>query len=88
MEMIDTWNIKRHMCKVLHNARLDVYEHYQILKYNNSSTYYLFLIICSMYSYVLYYYIEKSGFNVVSAYLLFPHVIKIHVIKILQDFVF
>ena len=24
-----------------------------------------------MYSYVLYYYIEKSGFNVVSAYLLF-----------------
>ena len=36
-----------------------------------------------MYSYVLYYNIEKSGFNVVSAYLLFPYVKKI-----LQDFVF
>mgnify|MGYP003692083549 CR=1 FL=1 len=28
------------------------------------------LIICPMYSYVLYYNIEKSGFNAVSAYLL------------------
>ena len=29
------------------------------------------LIICPMYSYVLYYNIEKSGFNAVSAYFLF-----------------
>ena len=31
------------------------------------------LIICPIYSYVLYYYIEKSGFNAVSAYLLLLH---------------
>ena len=31
------------------------------------------LIICPIYSYVLYYNIEKSGFNAVSAYLLLLH---------------
>ena len=70
MELSDTWNINRYICKVLHNARLDIYEHWQILKYTNPSTYYFFLIICPMYNYVLYYNIEKSGFNAVSAYLL------------------
>ena len=71
MELIDTWNINRYICKVLYNARLDIYEHCQILHYTNPSPYYLFLIICPMYSYVLYYNIEKSGFNAVSAYLLY-----------------
>ena len=37
MELIDTWNINRYKCKVLHNARLDIYEHCQILKYTNPS---------------------------------------------------
>ena len=47
MELIDTWNINRYICNVLHKARS--------------------FVICPMYSYVLYYNIEQSGFNVVSA---------------------
>ena len=42
-----------------------------IIKYTNPSPYYLFFIICPMYRYVLYYNIEKFGFNAVSAYLFF-----------------
>ena len=38
--------------------------------------YYLFLIICPMYSNVLYYNIEKSGFNAIYAYLLFTYLFK------------
>ena len=67
MELIDTRNINKYICKALHNARLDIYEHCQILKYTNPSPYYLFLIICPIYTYILYYNIEKSGFNAVSA---------------------
>ena len=47
MELIDTWNINRYICNVLHKARS--------------------FVICPMYSFVLYYNIEQSGFNAVSA---------------------
>ena len=52
------------------NSDLLIVKYSYILKYTNPSPYYFFLIICPMYSYVLYYNIEKSGFNAVSTYLL------------------
>ena len=71
MELIDTWNIDRYICKVMHKARIITLTCFLSKKYTNSSPYFLFLIICPMYSYVLYYNIEKSGFNAVSASLVF-----------------
>ena len=73
MELINTWNINRYISKVLHKARIITLSCLHVLsnKYTNPSPYYSFLIICPMYSYVLYYNIEKSGLNAVSAYLLF-----------------
>ena len=78
MELIDTWNINRYMCKVLQKARIitltfllsntviDIKIHQSIILLL------IFLIICPMYSYmyVLYYNIEKYGFSAVSSYLL------------------
>ena len=61
MELIDTWNINRYICKVRtaqsknYNSGLLIVKYCLILKYTNPSPYYIFLIICPMYSYVLYY---------------------------------
>ena len=50
-----------------YNSNLLIVNHCLILKYTNPSPYYLFLISCPMYSYVLYYNVKKSGLKAVSA---------------------
>ena len=58
-------NINKYICKVLHKARINsdllIVKYCKILKYTNPSPYYLCLIICPMYSYVLYYNIENPA---------------------------
>ena len=84
MELIDTWNTTRYICKVLLPLVIIVTpvtftEAWHIWTLSDikiyQSIYLLILIVCPMYSYVLYYNIEKSGFNVVSAYLLYWFVV-------------
>ena len=82
MDLIDTWNINSYICKVLHKARMKTLTCLLSITVRNPSPYYLlvFLIICPMCSHVLYYNIEKSGFNAVFAYLL-PFLDKITCIR-------
>ena len=63
MELIDTWNINRYLCKVCAAQSKNYNSDLLIVKH-------LFLIICPMNSYVFYYNIEKSSLNAISIYLL------------------
>ena len=69
------------------NSDLLIVKYCKILKYINPSLYYLFLVICHMYSYVLYYNIENSSFNAVSAYLLLiiSVIFIVNFIQVLKD---
>ena len=73
---IDVWNINRYLCTVLNKARIITLTCLlsNTVRYWNTPIHYLityFLIICSMYSYVLYYCTEKSGYYADSPYVLF-----------------
>ena len=75
MELIDTGTLIDIYVRYCTKQELQLRPAYcQILldiKIHQSITFLLILIICPMYSYVLYYNIEKSGFNSVSAALVF-----------------